>query len=91
MLRSLLHGVAPARLVASQDDTRLEAQYVDDALNELGALHGIIIQGHKWYYAATSPEKTYCTASFATPPLSAAAIEALFRACAGMLFMTPKS
>jgi hypothetical protein len=58
MLRSLLHKVAPARLAASQDDVRLEAQYVDDALNELGALHGIIIQGHEWYYVATSPEMT---------------------------------
>ncbi|KAH6973861.1 hypothetical protein BKA56DRAFT_491445 [Ilyonectria sp. MPI-CAGE-AT-0026] len=58
MLRSLLHRVAPARLAASQHDTRSEAQYVDDALDELGALHGIIMQGHDWYYAATSPEKT---------------------------------
>ncbi|KAH6955990.1 hypothetical protein BKA56DRAFT_502932 [Ilyonectria sp. MPI-CAGE-AT-0026] len=57
MLRSLLHKAAPARL-GEDNDARLEAQYVDDALGKLGALHGIIIQGHEWYYAATSPELT---------------------------------
>ncbi|KPM42075.1 hypothetical protein AK830_g4479 [Neonectria ditissima] len=58
MLRSLLHKAAPTVLAVSLDDTRSEAQYVSDALRELGALHGIIIQGHEWYYAATSPELT---------------------------------
>ncbi|KAF5978413.1 methyltransferase type 11 [Fusarium coicis] len=30
--------------------------YVNEALAELGALPGILIQGHQWYYVASSPD-----------------------------------
>ncbi|KAF4977613.1 hypothetical protein FZEAL_5897 [Fusarium zealandicum] len=64
MLRSLLRkkaregsSVTTAQSRLGQGNT-LEEDYVNNALKELGALHGILIQGHEWYYVATSPELT---------------------------------
>ncbi|KAM5380124.1 hypothetical protein ACJZ2D_003771 [Fusarium nematophilum] len=61
MLRSLLRKMVRegSLAVATPDEAHaLEEEHVNGALEELGALHGIFIQGHQWYYVATSPELT---------------------------------
>ncbi|EXK79016.1 hypothetical protein FOQG_16333 [Fusarium oxysporum f. sp. raphani 54005] len=51
MLRYVLAQPWPtSRSGLSQQD------YVNKALAELGALPGILIQGHQWYYVASSPD-----------------------------------
>ncbi|KAK1566117.1 uncharacterized protein LY79DRAFT_529392 [Colletotrichum navitas] len=59
MLRHELRRTAPERLVQqgirspTVDDVERNVQL---ALSELGALPGVVIQGHDWIYVATSPE-----------------------------------
>ncbi|OHF04535.1 hypothetical protein CORC01_00006 [Colletotrichum orchidophilum] len=59
MLRRLLRRAAPELLrehgilSPTVDDVERSIQ---QALFELGALHGVAIQGHDWIYVATSPE-----------------------------------
>ncbi|EFQ36477.1 uncharacterized protein GLRG_11622 [Colletotrichum graminicola M1.001] len=59
MLRRLLGWTAPERLRrqgrASASPEDIDA-LVNDELAKLGALHGVLIQGHDWSYVATSPE-----------------------------------
>ncbi|KAF5021533.1 hypothetical protein F66182_6415 [Fusarium sp. NRRL 66182] len=57
-LRFLLHKTWQRRFSPASPAPTSEQQFVDEALEKLGALHGILIQGHQWYYVATSPEFT---------------------------------
>ncbi|KAK2035835.1 hypothetical protein LZ31DRAFT_308353 [Colletotrichum somersetense] len=66
MLRRELRRTAPARLmqqgIPSPTVQDIERN-VQLALSELGALHGVVIQGHDWIYVATSPEPCDSTQS----------------------------
>ncbi|KAK1974308.1 hypothetical protein LZ30DRAFT_608339 [Colletotrichum cereale] len=59
MLRRLLIWTAPERL-RRQGRTSASPEDIDTLVNndlaKLGALHGVLIQGHDWSYVATSPE-----------------------------------
>ena len=52
MLRSLLGQTWPGKQACGLS----RKDYAAKGLRELGALHGILIQGHDWIYVATSPE-----------------------------------
>ncbi|KAG7403374.1 hypothetical protein Forpe1208_v016565 [Fusarium oxysporum f. sp. rapae] len=52
MLRSLLGRTWPGKQACGLS----RKDYANKSLRELGALHGIVIQGHDWIYVATSPE-----------------------------------
>jgi hypothetical protein len=52
MLRSLLGRAWPGKQACGLS----RKDYANKGLGELGALHGIVIQGHDWIYVATSPE-----------------------------------
>nr|CEG04439.1 unnamed protein product [Fusarium clavum] len=52
MLRSLLGRTWPGKQACGLS----RKDYANKGLRDLGALHGIVIQGHDWIYVATSPE-----------------------------------